>query len=76
MEGGWVNHRLDMGLVRRRYGGLGGDKDGGGGWEACGTKAGGNGHISGDAGAHSNSEVGTLMAPDHITHSCEALGRV
>ena len=38
MEGGQVSHSWSMGVVSRRYGGLGGGRDGGGGWLACGTK--------------------------------------
>ena len=38
VEGGQVSHSWWMRVVSHGYGGLGGDRDGGGGWYACGTK--------------------------------------
>ena len=38
VEGGRVNHSWCMCVVSHGYGGLSGDKDGGGGWYVCGTK--------------------------------------
>ena len=32
MEGGQITQSLCMGVVSHGYGGLGGDRDGGGGW--------------------------------------------
>ena len=52
-----------MGVVNDGYGGF---RDGGGGWQACGTKLGGAGCMSRDAGALTECEVKTLMTPDHM----------
>ena len=46
MEGGRVNHRWCMGVVDHSYGGLGGGREGGSGWQAYGTKPGGLGRVS------------------------------
>ena len=56
-----------MRAVSHSYDGLGGERDGGGGWQACGAKPGGVGHMSGDARALPDSKVKTLMIPDHTT---------
>ena len=37
-EGGRVSHSLCLCVVSHGYGGLGGGRDGGGGWYACRTK--------------------------------------
>ena len=65
MEGGRVSHNWCMGVVSHSYGGLSGDRDGGDGSYVCGTKPGGVGGMSGDAGALSECEVKTLITPDH-----------
>ena len=41
VEGGRVSHSLCMGVVSQVYGGLGGGRDGGGGWYVRGRKPGG-----------------------------------
>ena len=38
VEGGRVSHSWCMCVVSDSYGRLGGGRDGGGGWHACGTK--------------------------------------
>ena len=45
-----------MCVVSHGYGGLGGGRDGCGGWYACGTRP-GVGRMSGDAGARPECEV-------------------
>ena len=40
MEGGQVTHCWCMCVVGHGYGGLGGDRNEGGGWYACGAKLG------------------------------------
>ena len=40
VEGERVNHSWCMGVVGHGYGGLGGDRDGGGGWYSCVTRPG------------------------------------
>ena len=41
VEGGQDGHRWYMCVIGHGYGGLGGGRDGGGGWYACKTKPGG-----------------------------------
>ena len=65
MEGGQVSHWWCTCVVSHGNGGLGGSRDGGGGWTACETK--GVGRMPGDARALPESEVKTLMTPDHTT---------
>ena len=40
--------QLAMGVVSHGYGGLGGVSDGGDGWQACRSRQGDIGHMSGD----------------------------
>ena len=65
VEGGRINCSWWTCVVSRSYGGLGGDRDGGGGWLACGTQPGGLCRMSWDAGELPKCEVKTLMTPDH-----------
>ena len=51
MEGGLVSPCWCMCIVSHGYGGLGGSRDGGGGWYACWTMLGRVFCISGDDGA-------------------------
>ena len=57
VEGGRVCHSLVHVCSWQGYGGLAGDRDGGGGWYACGAKPGGVGHMLGDAGAFLECQV-------------------
>ena len=50
MQGGRVNHSWCMCVVLNAHGGMGGNRDGDGGWYVCGTKPGGS-RMTGDAGA-------------------------
>ena len=54
-----------MTVASHDYGGLGGGRDGGGGWCACGTKPGWVDRMSGEAGALPKCEEGTHITPDH-----------
>ena len=57
MEGGRVSHTWCVCVVSHGYVGLGGGRDGGGGWSACETKPSRVGRMSGDAGALPECEV-------------------
>ena len=63
VEGGQVSHIWCIGVVSHGYGGLGGGRDGGGGWYACRTKLGGWSHV---CRCRSTSRVrgDALMTPD------------
>ena len=75
MEGGPVNHCWCIGVVSHSYGVLGGGKDGGGGgWQACWTKPGGVGRMSGDVSALPECDVKTLMKPDHTAFKVRCSG--
>ena len=65
VEGGRVSHSWCLCIVNHGYGGLGGGRDGCGGWYVCGTKPGGVRCMSGVAGALPECEVKKLMTPDH-----------
>ena len=68
VEGGRVSHSWCMVVVSHGYGGLGGGRDGGGGWYACGTC-----RMSGDAGALPVCEVIHLWLPVAQPSRCAAL---
>ena len=58
MEGGRVSHCWHICVVSYGYGGLGGGRYGGGGWNACRAKPGeGVGRMSGDINALPECEV-------------------
>ena len=58
MEGGRVSYSWCVCLVGHRYGGMGGGRNGAGGYHACGRKIVCEvSHMSGDAGAHPECEV-------------------
>ena len=76
MEGGRVIHSWCMGAVSHSYGWFGEGRDGGGGWQACRTKPGGDDCRSGDVVALSACELKTLMLMITPLSMCAALGRV
>ena len=63
------------GVVNHGSGGLGGDRNGGGEWYACGLSQGGWSHVWRCRGT-SRVRDDTLMTPDHTLSWCAALGRV
>ena len=73
VEGGRVSHSLCMCVVSRGYGGLGGGRDGGGGWYACGTTSGGWSYV-GKCLSTSRVRSDTLMILDHATVQVRSSG--
>ena len=69
-----VSHSWGMGVISHSYGGFGGDRDGGGGCRACGTKPRGVGGMSGDDRPLPESEVELLMTPDHTAMQMRSSG--
>ena len=64
-----------MNVVCHENGGwVGGCRDGGDGWYACGTKPGVGGRMLRDAVASSGCEVKILMTPDHTAGQMRSSG--
>ena len=74
MDGGQVSRSWCAGVVGHSYGGLGGDRDVGGGLEACGTKPGRIGSMLGDVGALPECEVKTQIALNQTTFQVRSSG--
>ena len=73
MEGEQVNHSCCMGFISHSYGGLVGGRDGGGGWDAYGTRLGGGSCMSYGAEALPECEMKT-MTPDHTAFQERSFG--
>ena len=73
VENGRVNYSWWVGVVSHSHGGYGWGRDGGGDWQACGTKPEGVDRMSGDVGALRDCEVKTLITP---LSTCAALFKV
>ena len=71
VEGERVNHSWCMGVVGHGYGGLGGDRDEGGGWYSCGTRP---GWLAGRWWSISRMRGDTLKTPVHTAIQVRSYG--